>query len=289
MQWKAAADELRQIDLKTILPLLDAVADRYDSSKWHTHQGVISVTGQKFINWKQGCGGGGAIDLVIHLKQCDFKTALRWLLALFPYALPTNPAGQATSSPVLRLPSADHSKLPRVVDYLIRLRRVDPYLVNLLIDTHTLYADNRGNGVFLLLGKEKKVVGAELRATTSIPWRGMAPGSRKDLGYFSTQRCKTSNVMICESAIDALSYVTLHPDDMAVSTSGATPNPAWLQSLLKANTIFCGFDSDPTGDRMAEQMIRLHPAIKRVRPPQKDWNDVLRCAENPANSIAQFS
>lgn len=291
MQWKAAADELRQIDLKTILPLLDAVADRYDSSKWHTHQGVISVTGQKFINWNQGCGGGGAIDLVMHLKQCDFKTALRWLWEHFPYAQHSNLVCHAPFRPLLRLLSADSSKLPRVTDYLVAHRRIDPYLVRILLDSKTLYADNRGNAVFLLLGKEKKVVGGELRGTTSVPWRGMAPGSRKDLGYFSIQRCKTSSVMLCESAIDALSYVTMLPDAMAISTSGATPNPGWLQSLTNDQTltVFCGFDSDPTGDRMAQQMIRIHPTIKRIRPAKKDWNDVLVSAENPANSMAQFN
>jgi hypothetical protein len=291
MHWKAAADELRQIDLKRILPLLDAVADRYDRNKWHTRQGVISVSRQKFINWNQGCGGGGAIDLVIHLKQCDFKTALHWLAANFPYTPISNHVSQPTSfHPVLQLPPADRSKLPRVIDYLIRRRCIDPSLVNLLMDSKTLYADHRANAVFLLLGKEKKVVGAELRGTASVPWRGMAPGSRKDIGYFSILRCKTktSTIVLCESAIDALSYLTMFPNALAISTSGASPNPTWLQSLLKAYTIFCGFDADPTGDHMAEKMISIHPTIKRFRPPKKDWNDLLR-AENPASSMAQFS
>jgi hypothetical protein len=282
MQWKVAADELRQINLKTILPLLDAVADRYDRNKWHTRQGVLSVTGQKFINWNQGCGGGGAIDLVIHLKQCDFKTALHWLAANFPFTPISYHHFQPGFHPVLQLPPADRSKLPRVIDYLIRRRCIDPYLVNLLMDSKTLYADHRANAVFLLLGKEKKIVGAELRGTTSIPWRGMVPGSRKDIGYFSIQCCKTSTLMLCESAIDALSYVTLYPDAMAVSTSGAAPNPEWLQSLTNDRnlTVFCGYDSDATGNRMAVQMIRMHPTIKRLRPHKKDWNDVLRCRKS---------
>ncbi|MCZ7640633.1 MAG: toprim domain-containing protein [Verrucomicrobia bacterium] len=40
--------------------------------------------------------------------------------------------------------------------------------------------------------------------------------------------------------------------------------------------IFCGFDADPTGDALAQRLILLHPAVRRLRPPAKDWNDVLR-------------
>jgi hypothetical protein len=43
----------------------------------------------------------------------------------------------------------------------------------------------RGNAVFLLVaGKAQRSVGAELRGTGPRAWRGMAPGTRKDLGYF---------------------------------------------------------------------------------------------------------
>jgi hypothetical protein len=39
---------------------------------------------------------------------------------------------------------------------------------------------------------------------------------------------------------------------------------------------FCGFDSDGAGDRLAQRMIALYPTIRRLRPPNHDWNDVLQ-------------
>ena len=84
--------------------------------------------------------------------------------------------------------------------------------INFLINSGKLYADNRGNAVFLLLGKEKKVVGAELRGTNDLRWHGMVPGSRKDLGCFYVKTPNANKIVICESAIDALSYFTLQPD-----------------------------------------------------------------------------
>ncbi len=45
------------------------------------------------------------------------------------------------------------------------------------------------NAVFLLLGNQNTPVGAELRGTTDRPWRGLAPGSHKDLGGFAIPAC----------------------------------------------------------------------------------------------------
>jgi hypothetical protein len=42
--------------------------------------------------------------------------------------------------------------------------------------------------------------------------------------------------------------------------------------------MFCGFDADDTGEAMAQAMIARHPAIRRLRPTRKDWNEVL-CSE----------
>jgi hypothetical protein len=105
----------------------------------------------------------------------------------------------------------------------------------------------------------------------------MAPGSRKDRGFFCVPAASVQAIVLCESAIDALSCHALHPDLRCVSTSGARPDPAWLSTLLRLGLpIFCGFDADPTGDAMAQRMSALHPCVRRLRPLAKDWNEVLR-------------
>jgi len=69
---RAQADLARNIDLVAVLKQTAAIADKYDRSRWHTPQGVISVTGHKFFNWTKAVGGGGAIDLIMHLQDYDF-------------------------------------------------------------------------------------------------------------------------------------------------------------------------------------------------------------------------
>jgi hypothetical protein len=72
-QRKERAQHLRAIPLETVLAVCGAQPDRYDKRKWHTSTGVLSVTGAKFMNWNSNVGGGGALDLVMHLNHLDFK------------------------------------------------------------------------------------------------------------------------------------------------------------------------------------------------------------------------
>jgi len=274
------ADRLRAVPLESVLRLRGARPDQHDKSKWYTSVGILSVNGTKFINWNHGSGGGGAIDLVIHLNHCSFIEALDWLQRHFPH-VPVLEENHCPSRSELNLPPPDPVQLDRVKAYLITERAIAPALIDPLIKSGVLYADTRANAVFLILGNSAAAVGAEIRGTTSIHWRGMAPGSRKNLGFFSIPAAIPGEdprpVILCESAIDAISCFALHPDHRCISTSGARPNPAWLPALIDQGLlIYCGFDADDTGERMAQAMIAFYSSVKRLRPARHDWNDLLK-------------
>jgi hypothetical protein len=275
--------------LEDVLFLHGAVRDRHDKSKWHTDQGPLSVSGPKFMNWRRGQGGGGAIDLVMHLAGVDFRTAVAWLqqhLAAGTHAIgePTAHApGRDSSVPIperpgtLRLPVPNDRMLGRVRQYLTRRRSLDASLIEPLVQSGKLYADSRGNAVFLLTaGKANRPVGAELRGTGPHVWRGMAPGTRKDLGYFWIGVHGSREIVLCESAIDAISCFQMDPQRICISTSGVRADPPWLRGLLaRSYELYCGFDADGPGDAAAARMIALHPVVCRLRPPAHDWNDAL--------------
>ena len=269
------ADRLRALPLEAVLLRSGATRDRADKAKWHTGLGVISVTGAKFMNWNRSVGGGGAIDLAMHLGGLRFMEALDWLSRNFAAHDSSDPSPVAPRS--LRLPPPDDGKLPAVRRYFYDHRRLPAALVEPLIAGGSVYADTMGNALFLLLGTEGNPVGAEIRGTTITPWRGMAPGSRKDLGYFSISAIDPTSIILCESAIDAVSCLALNDRTLCISTAGARPNPPWLGSLLQSGRpVCCGFDADPTGDEMARAMIKTYPPVTRLRPCLKDWNEVLK-------------
>lgn len=275
MTWRERAQRLRAAPLDSVLRFSGAQPDSEDRHKWHTRRGVLSVTGTQFMNWNCGRGGGGAIDLVMHLHELGFGSALEWLERHF---------GAATilaSTPAPRLPLLLPPPLPENLEpvrrYLMAERHLPAELLEPLIRSGSLYADARANAVFVLRGKLDEPVGAELRGATGGGWRGMAPGSRKDLGFFAIPAVSLPTSVLCESAIDAISCHALHPQYRCLSTAGARPNPAWLSELVgQGRRVCCGFDLDDTGETMAQSMMRLHPTIQRLRPPHKDWNDVLR-------------
>jgi hypothetical protein len=187
----------------------------------------------------------------------------------------------ATELPPLTLPQKSMANLLRVRHYLQSQRRLPASVIEPLIDAGVLYADPRANAVFILLGKENRAVGAEMRGTGAVPWRALAVGSRKDDGFFrvapsTDDPAGYGAILLCESAIDAISCFTFHRDCLCVSTAGVRANPRWLDPLLRQDRpVYCAFDADPPGDNAAQAMIALHPAIQRLRPLKKDWNQML--------------
>ena len=162
--------------------------------------------------------------------------------------------------------------------YLTEQRCLAPDILNRLIDAGKIYADGRANAVFLMVaGKANRPIGAELRGTGPRTWRGLAPGSSRDAGYFWVGVPGVRKIILCESAIDAVSCHQLYPDCIGISTAGARPDAPWLPPLIALGyDIHCGFDVDEPGETASHQMIDRHPTIQRLRPPDHDWNDVLR-------------
>jgi hypothetical protein len=287
--FRRRADVVRQVPLETVLLWRGAARDPHDRCKWHTEQGPLSIRGPKFSNWWTEQGGGGAIDLVMHLAGVDFRAAVTWLeqqLAVGPVtaggATPLS-AGQARASlaangpGALRLPVPDEWQLGRVRHYLTQRRRLDAGLLDALWMAGKFYADQRGNAVFLLVaGREQRPVGAELRGTGSRVWRGLAPGTRKDEGFFWIGTTAAHDIVLCESAIDAISCFQLDPRRICISTAGVRTNPRWLPALLaRGYRVHCGFDTDDAGEEAATRIITWCPPVHRLGPPAHDWNDAL--------------
>jgi hypothetical protein len=284
-EFRRRANAVRGVPLEAVLQLRGAARDRHDRSKWRTERGSLSITGTKFTAWQRAHGGGGAIDLVMHLADVDARAAVEWLEQHASHLAVGGPVGRPSGNEPsvaaglrpLCLPERQDGMLNRVRQYLTRQRHLPPSLIDPLMQSGTLYADRRGNAVFLMVaGKPHRPVGAELRGTGARVWRGMASGSRKDAGYFWIGQSGSKEIVLCESAIDAISCLRLYPERICISTSGVRANPRWLRGLIAHGyRIHCGFDADEAGETAAAAMLTLHPEVARLRPPAHDWNDVL--------------
>jgi len=291
------ADAVRAIPLETVLTYWGAQRDARDRHQWHTDRGPLSVTGAKFYNWHLEEGGGGAIDLVMQLGKMEANVAIAWLqqhLGRAPAAAssasrlwqPSTSSSSRGELPTrdraLRLPRASPAHMERMHRYLTGPRCLAAGILQPLIDAGRVYADSRSNAVFLMVaGKSNRPIGAELRGTGSAIWHGLAPGTSRDAGYFWVGTKGSGTLVLCESAIDAMSCYQLHGSQLqteciCISTAGVRSNPPWLHPLTaRGYHIYCGFDDDEPGNAASGQMIGRYPSIQRLRPPAHDWNDAL--------------
>lgn len=305
--FRRQADAVRSIALEEVLTRCGALPDPRDRSQWRTERGPLSITGAKFFNWHLHQGGGGAIDLVMHLSGCNARAAVLWLDEQFSPASAAPPSKTGTTpracrwlpsssslisnvshlkSDQLRLPTSNLAKLDCVRRYLTEQRHLAAHILEPLIDAGKLYADGCSNAIFLMVaGKDNHAIGAELRGTGSRIWRGLAPGTRRDFGYFWIGAVGSEKIILCESAIDAISCfqlhcMQLHSACICISTAGVRSNPPWLIPLLaRGYDIHCGFDNDDAGEAASCRMIVLHPSIERLRPSAHDWNDALASSQ----------
>jgi len=280
------ADDVRSRPLGEVAPLLGYRRDPTDRSRWRRAGSVITVRGLKFYDHLQGCGGGGAIDLVVHGLDCSPVEAIRWLSGgpcVPEIEEPVAPTGART----LVLPEACEGCWGEVRSWLIEERGLEDFRIDGFKSAGMLYADARFNAVFVCRDVRGVATGAELvgsrRRADGGRFRGMAPGSRKTSGGFwfgSVDEEPFVGAFIAESAIDALSALTLGAGGLVslhASVSGVCRRlPDWLGGF-DLGFIKCGFDADEAGDAAAGALMASDGRVSRVRPPgAKDWNALLQ-------------
>lgn len=276
---------LRRLPLRQVAAALGYRPYPRDRNRFRRDGSVLSINGAKYYDHIRGCGGGGAIDLVIHAEGTGFMEAVRHLRQLAgDIAEEPEPKPQPRRALALA-PPAEHA-WPAVHRWLTADRALAPNLVSALHRRGLLHADTRGNAVFLATDRNRKPAGAECPGTARLPggrrFRGMAPGSGKDLGSFwiPTDNTPPHTLLIAESAIDALSAFSLadlrSPGTVFLSTAGAAGRlPAWIEAWT-LGCIICAFDADGAGDEAADRLAAQDPRVSRLRPEGgKDWNEIL--------------
>jgi len=301
--YKEHLAQARAADLRTVLPALGGQPDRHDRHKWEMGNGDhISVTGDgRWYNHDQQQGGGGAIDLVKHVAGYDFTGAVAYLAhesgPLVAVAAAAQHGAHAAQEIVDRgdrapftPPVATETRWPQVRSYLTGERALPASLVDDLHARGTVYADARGNAVFLRTNAAGDAVGASLRGTLpGSEFKGLAVGSRRDEGHFSLSVGKPAayharQYYICESPIDALARYAILAREGAVgqhtfvSTDGhgAIPRRQIDEGRAARSLVRCCFDNDAGGAKLWKQVQEAYPgegALVWDRPPRevKDW------------------
>ena len=297
----------RQMDLLTYLRRYEPDELVHFSGNTYctrTHDS-LKISNGKWYWWSRGIGGRSALDYLTKVKGVELRQAVEILAGAPRPSVHEKIAEQKEEAiKLIQLPPR-HADNRRVFAYLSGSRGIDPEIINHCIKAGQLYEDAKHhNCVFLGFdGKTPKY--AMLRGTlTSSAFVGEAPGSDKRFGFIvPRQGQERGTVCVFESAIDALSYLTLIKGEgkdwrqaSTLSLGGIhvgekekmTKFPVALEHYLKANDqikkiILC-LDNDGPG-RAAAQEIR-HQLEERYErryevvdnPPRdgKDYNELLQ-------------
>ena len=294
------AKGVRDLPLKDVAYELGLESDPLDKHKWQNEHHTINITGSKFYDWKQMKGSGGAIDLVMHINECDYKQSVAWLGDRFGETATIEAANYKTKNIIQTEPVREFvppvpapNKWQKVKQYLTRDRKLPSGLIDKLHEQGLIYADDNQNAVFIRRTlDEEKITGASLRGTVGEDnkFKGLAKGSRRSDGWFYFDKGEQSNdpvrrVVLVESPIDAMSLAVLERTDskktLYLSTDGAGQIPAeYLKEIVE---VAIAFDRDRAGREMAERIKgQLPKAVVKI-PKAKDWNQDL------VNSLDWFS
>ncbi|MHC5748541.1 MAG: MobV family relaxase, partial [Nostoc sp.] len=290
---------VRELELKTQqlrdLPLEDVAWElglHHEEGKWRGHGHIINIDGSKFYNFApdQQKGSGGAIDLVMHVNNCNVRQAVVWLHERFGEAGAIGAAiaksRQVTAEIIqleprdkFRLPVEDKSKWSSVSNYLTQKRGIPENFVEVLHKRGLVYADDQQNAVFVMrnLGEEPQAIGAFLRGTRgeNNTFLGYEKGTKRREGWFHFRlggqpTDPVEKVVLLKSPIDAVSFAMLEyqlrgdvPPNRTLYMAVDNPKSLPVEQLQNIPNVQVAFDSDDAGNAAARATKELLPQSKR--------------------------
>ena len=299
--WKQQADQLRDLPLEDVAWHLGL--DRDQQGRWKGAEHIINIDGEKFYDFSPSVqkGGGGAIDLVMHVNECNYKQSVAWLHERFGSDLTQRAAAhyaRVQVSPIVQEelrnqfvppPSLEKNWLS-VHNYLTQKRGLPHALVQAAHDQGLIYASERQNAVFLMRSLSGELNGALLRGTRGEKneFMGYALGTKRTDGWFHLRLggepdSEIQKVVVCKSPIDVLSFAVLEMEAkkgilqdstmyLAADSLKCLPRE-FLQTRPK---VIAALGNDAAGSEMARTIKEMLPQTIILLPLALDWNEELR-------------
>lgn len=241
---------------------------------------VVNTDTNKFTENKSMEQGFGSIDLLMKVFKFEFLEAIKMLTngfgaeALTKVALANQKTTQALvknniEKIVREIPKPVAKNLPKVIEYLTKVRKINKEIIDDLISKNELYADRNNNCVFI---NDKF---AFLRGTYQEKKYASVAGEANFLEY---NFGKSTDTYLFESAIDALSFRTLYPEkDGKYLVLGGAMLINRIHEVVNPNSkLYLCFDSDTAGkkfcDKIASEVIN---EVEILQPKFKDFNEDL--------------
>ena len=194
-----------------------------------------------------------------------------------------------------RLPQAN-TNMHRVYAYLIKQRFISADIITHFAKQHTLYEDkNHHNAVFVGLNEKGMPKQAHKRSTNSVGSTFRITCSGSDTRYSFAHFGEDERLYIFEAPIDMLSFLTLYPKEWQkhsyIAMNGVYENAVLtaLKNHSNLSEVILCVDNDEGGIEAVDRLRDIlnengYSNVKRLAPPYKDWNEVLK-AKNGVKAL----
>lgn len=306
-------DRMKRIDLRAYAAAHSYELDRRES--WKGSAVMRNAATHDKIIIKRGSDGhyvyfsvhqednGTIIDFVqkrMNMSLGAVRKELRPWIGMPPVPVPHFAELPKTSKNRLRV-ETEYAKTQEAArhPYLENERALPASLIGHPRFAGRIRIDARGNAVFPHFYQEG-LCGFELK---NKGFTGFASGGSKGL-WISNVFSSDTRLVFCESAIDALSYALLYPDEHARYASiGGKLNPVQPELIRAAiarmpsgagSEIVAAMDADEEGRKLAAVVRQAFALAGRgdlrfavQEPFAKDWNDQLRAGRGYLFPTAQ--
>ena len=257
-----------------------------DSSGRHDS---ITIRGSKWFDHKNQTGGG-AIKFMQEFYGMDFQTAVQELLGRSISPLSNSPPKadkQEQKTREFKLPEPN-SDMHRVYAYLIKQRFISADIITHFAKQHTLYEDKtHHNAVFVGLNENGEPKQAHKRSTNSVGGTFRITCGGSDTRYSFAHFGENERLYVFEAPIDMLSFLTLYPKDWQkhsyIAMNGVYENAVLtaLKNHSNLSEVILCVDNDEGGIEAVDRLKDIlnengYSNVKRLAPPYKDWNEVLK-------------
>ena len=266
----------------------------YDGSGKHDS---ITMSGSRWFDHKNQVGGG-AIKFMQEFYDMDFQTAVQELLGQTVTSLshaPPKAVVHEEKTKEFKLPKSNEN-MHRVFAYLIKQRFINPEIISFFARNHTLYEDKEHhNAVFVGLDENGVPRQASKRSTNSFgkTFRITCEGS--DTRYSFSHFGKSEKLFVFEAPIDMMSFLTLYPQEWQknsyIAMNGVYENAVLtaLKNHSNLSEVILCVDNDEGGIEAVDRLRDIlnengYSNVKRLAPPYKDWNEVLK-AKNGVKAL----
>ena len=227
--------------------------------------------------------GGNNIQFVQEFMGLDFISAVELLSNEKAIPFHSHSISKAEPPKNREITLHESTDLSRTMHYLHDVRGLSIASLEKLTAEGRLSQEGKtGNAVFKIFDENGLLVGAEKVSTSNVRFKSFDKGAADGYG-FEIVSGKPANTYFFESAIDAISFADLYPeqrDYRLVSMAGVKPSvvtETMKRYAISPENIYLCTDNDKAGNEFAEKLIARYPAMKRVTPNgAKDWNDILQ-------------